>query len=51
MSPTPLRIRTKGKIDTPNLPSDCIEEILKSLDKENDFTLGYCWCQVAILLL
>src|SRR5437763_7535511 len=58
MSPTPLRIRAKGKIDTPNLPSDCIEEILKSLDKENDRTSLYSWtlvnrswCQVAISLL
>src|ERR1044071_8261080 len=58
MSPTLLGIKTKGKIDTPKLPSDCIEEILKSLDKENDRTSLYSWtlvnrswCQVAISLL
>src|SRR6266542_1498487 len=59
MSPTSLLgFRTKGKIDTPKLPSDCIEEILKSLDKENDRMSLYSWtlvnrswCKVAISLL
>ncbi|EXX65715.1 uncharacterized protein OCT59_017936 [Rhizophagus irregularis] len=58
MSPTPLGFRTKGKIDTPKLTSDCIEEILKSLDRENDQASLYSWtlvnrswCQVAISLL
>ncbi|GES83043.1 hypothetical protein GLOIN_2v1764798 [Rhizophagus clarus] len=55
MSPTPLGFITKG---TPNLPSDCIEEILKSLYRENDQASLYSWtlvnrswCQVAISLL
>src|SRR5581483_218656 len=58
MSPTLLGIKTKGKIGTPKLPSDCIEEILKTLDKENDRASLYSWtlvnrswCQVAISLL
>jgi hypothetical protein len=58
MSPTHLGFRTKGKIDTPKLTSDCIEEILKSLDRDNDRASLYSWtlvnrswCQVAISLL
>ncbi|CAI2170411.1 7346_t:CDS:2 [Funneliformis geosporum] len=55
MSP---RFSTRGKMDTPKLPSDCIEEILKSLDKDNDRTSLYSWtlvnrswCKIAISLL